>query len=335
MTKKTNIERETEERAFEAAVREQVQTRISELDQMVKDIQDKFNAARVQADKQLNGLIAQALGGIEQKEAKLNQLLNGLVSVKSLKIEQKDPSEGENKEVIVHERFDTVLNILKSQKRSYKNVMLVGPAGSGKTHMVSMVAEALGLKYYPMSVGLQTTKSDLMGFISATGNYITTPVREAFEKGGVLLLDEFDAGHAGVITILNTLLSNEVVSFPDGQVRKHKSFIAMTACNTYGRGGNEDYIGRNKLDAATLDRFVTVNMGYDENLEAALVNNDEVMARIKSLRRKAVDMAINVVISPRASMNAADLLNAGFTMEDALEMTVFKGMSADIRSKLD
>ena len=71
------------------------------------------------------------------------------------------------KKKLVHKAFNTITKILKSQKRKEKNIMLVGSAGGGKTHLVSMVADALKLNFYPMSVGLQTTKSDLLGFVNA------------------------------------------------------------------------------------------------------------------------------------------------------------------------
>ena len=47
------------------------------------------------------------------------------------------------------------------------------------------VAKALGLAFYFISVGLQTSKSDLVGYMSATGAYVTTHLRQAYEFGGV------------------------------------------------------------------------------------------------------------------------------------------------------
>lgn len=158
----------------------------------------------------------------------------------------------------VHKDFYKVLKVLESTKRIQKNIMLVGPTGSGKTVLCDNIAEALKLKFYPMSVGLQTTKSDLLGYMNANGIYVSTPIREAFENGGVLLLDEFDSTNANTVTILNSMLANSICSFPDKIVSKNDNFICMIACNTYGRGGSIEYIGRNRLDTATLDRFVTI-----------------------------------------------------------------------------
>lgn len=238
------------------------------------------------------------------------------------------------KKKLVHKAFTTITKILKSQKRKEKNIMLVGSAGGGKTHLVSMVAEALKLNFYPMSVGLQTTKSDLLGFVNAQGKYVTSPIREAYENGGVLLLDEFDCAHAGVVTILNSLLANGHCSFPDGIIDKNPNFICICACNTYGRGANVEYVGRNRLDGATLDRFIVVDVDYDAKLEKKLCDNDAWYELIKKVRNNAEKQGIKTIISPRASMDGADLLESGFTVKDVLNMVIFKGQDKDIQTKL-
>lgn len=235
---------------------------------------------------------------------------------------------------MTHSSFDKILKVLSSAKRKEKNIMLVGGAGGGKTHLVKQIAQALKLDFYPMSVGLQTTKSDLLGFINATGTYMPSIIRKAFENGGVLLLDEFDAAHAGVVTILNSLLANGHASFPDKVVDKNKDFICIVACNTFGTGANMEYVGRNRLDGATLDRFITIDIDYDEELEKGLTKNDNWFSIIQKIRENAKKQGIKQIISPRASMDGADLLDIGFSIQDALKMVVFKGCSEEVSKKL-
>lgn len=279
-------------------------------------IQTSFEARLDGLKTQLNSRISDLTAAIEEKPLVIN-----FGTVES------------PKKQAIHSAFPKILNIIKSQKRNPKNIMLVGEAGSGKTHLCSMIAESLGLKFYPMSVGLQTTKSDLLGFVNAQGNYVTSPIREAFEKGGVLLLDEFDSAHAGVVTIINSLLANGHCSFPDKIVTKNDRFICLVACNTYGHGANIDYIGRNRLDGATLDRFVVVNVGYDVKLEKILTGNEQWHKIIEKIRSNIKKQGIKMIVSPRASMNGADLLDAGFKIEEVLDMVIFKGASEDTRLK--
>ena len=306
------------ESLFASSVMEEATAKIKEsiskkLNELETDLESKITKISNKADKR-----------IEQLESKVQNIPS---SINLGSIEKP-------KEMLVHMAFDTIIKVLQSSKRINKNIMLVGPAGSSKTTTCAQVAEVLNLQFYPMSVGLQTTKSDLMGFLNVKGEYVTTPVREAFEKGGVLLLDEFDASHAGVVTILNSLLANEICSFPDKTVEKHKDFICIVACNTYGKGGSIDYIGRNRLDGATLDRFITILVDYDTNLESQLVKNPTWLKVINKMRDNIVKNGLKMIVSPRASMQGADLLDAGFKVEEVLEMVIYKGISNDVKTKL-
>lgn len=274
---------------------------------------------------QKNGVDEAAVGAIVDK--KLAESRKKQVKV----IEVKQPDNLPNKVVgVCHyltEQIAQVCNVGVHQ-------MLVGPAGGGKTTCCEKVAEILNLKFYPMSVGPQTTKSDLLGFIDAAGNYHTTPLREAFENGGLLLLDEVDAANAGVLTIINALLANGYCSFPDGVKARNENFRCICACNTYGRGADRQYVGRNQLDAATLDRFAVVDFDYDDNLERMIAGNDAWVDKVQQYRKRAFDLKMRVVISPRASIFGAKLLASGMKEKLVEELVVWKGVSAEIRSKL-
>lgn len=235
-----------------------------------------------------------------------------------MKIELKD---GKTKSLgAVHRETEWLIKLLQRPRHA----LLTGPAGSGKTTCAEKVAEALGLSFHPMSVGPETMKSDLLGFIDANGNYHTTQVREAFERGGLLLLDEIDAGNGASMTILNSLLSNGYCSFPDGVVQRHPDFRCIAAANTFGRGADRLYVGRNQLDAATLDRFVVRAFDYDEELERRLAGNDEWVNRVQEVRAMASDLKLRVVVSPRASIIGAGMLEDGFSQEDVEESCIFK-----------
>lgn len=298
-------------------------------------LEDTLNGIRKESDKKIEDLMTSFEAKIDGTKVELQNAIKECYEViGAVPTIINTGTIDKPKKQLCHSQFKTITKILQSAKRKEKNIMIVGGAGSGKTHLVSMIADAMKLKFYPMSVGLQTTKSDLLGFIDAHGNYHTTPIREAFEKGGVLLLDEFDASHAGVATILNSLLANGHCSFPDGIITKHKNFICICACNTYGHGGTTDYVGRNRLDGATLDRFITVNVDYDKKLEKSLTQNDEWYNIISQIRTNIEKTGTKLIVSPRASMDGADLLDIGFSVKDVLDMVVFKGASKDIRTKL-
>lgn len=130
------------------------------------------------------------------------------------------------------------------------------------------------------------------------------------------------------------MLANGICSFPDKIVSKNDNFICMVACNTYGRGGSIEYIGRNRLDTATLDRFITMHIDYDEELEDKLTNNTNWLNIVRKIRENINLHGIKMAVSPRASMQGADLLESGFSMNEVLDMCVFKGVTEDVKTKL-
>ena len=232
---------------------------------------------------------------------------------------------------LIHYCFEEVL-MFASQRI---DVMLVGAAGSGKTTTCHKVADALGLTFYAQSVGGQTTTSNLIGYMDAMGKYAETMLYTAYKMGGVYLLDEIDAGNANVLTALNALMANGSYRFPNGEmVVRHADFIVIAAGNTMGRGANRQYVGRNQLDAATLDRFCVVEHDYDEDLERQLCGNDEWVMNVQRYRHAAELLGERVIISPRASMKGALMLKAGMKWKRVEETVIWKGIDETIKSKI-
>lgn len=229
-----------------------------------------------------------------------------------------------------HEKLPLVLRTLSARLPLF----LVGEAGSGKTHLVEQVAEVLGLNFYCISVCAQTTASSLLGYMNATGEYVRSLFREAYENGGVFLLDEVDNGNPNVLSVLNASISNHVCSFPDKMVKKHPDFVLCASGNTYGHGANRKYVGRLEIDGATLDRFVFIEIGYDEKLENKICGSKEYAKLVQTIRHKAEELKLRNIISPRASINGVKLLSAGMDLDDVLNATIFRDMSEDTIKKL-
>ena len=106
----------------------------------------------------------------------------------------------------------------------------------------------------------------------------------------------------------------------------------MTASgNTYGTGANIKYIGRNPLDAATLDRFVVVYTDYDTELEDRLCSNKDWLSWVHKVRANADKLGMKVIVGTRAVLYGERLLNAGISREVVEQMVIFKGLPlADI-----
>jgi len=263
---------------------------------------------------------------------------------------------------VQHTHFDALLRIVACRLCAW----LVGPAGSGKTSAARAVADALTLPYYAASVGPQTSQSQLLGYYDANGAYVTTQLRQAYEHGGVFLLDEVDAGSAAVLVVINALLANGEAAFPDRVVERHPDFVLLAGANTIGQGADRQYVGRQQADAATLDRFVALPWDYDPQIEAAAcgvpfdvfsdapkpkgrkflstADRENVEERCAEYCRKVVSIrnaveglgkGVRFLCGPRASIHGCKLIRAGFSVKDTLDCCVWKGCDEDTRKKIE
>lgn len=209
---------------------------------------------------------------------------------------------------------------------------LVGPAGSGKTTLAEQAALVLDIPFHFAS--RVTSEYKLLGFTDANGKAVRTSFREAFEHGGVFLFDEVDASDADAVTSFNAALSNGYCDFPDGTVQAHENFYAIAAGNTYGRGADRQYVGRNQLDAATLDRFAIFDVDYDEALEVELCGNRAWARRVQAIRAAVLGQQVRHIVSPRASISGAKLLATGMDVDAVEEAVVWKGMAQAERQRV-
>lgn len=230
---------------------------------------------------------------------------------------------------VAHKNFPTLLKMVSARDSSGNrlNIWLPGPAGSGKTYAAEQAAKALGLSFY--FSGALDSQYALLGFVDAKGATVRTLFREAYEHGGVMLLDETDASDpAAVVCALQAALANGVCAFPDAIVRRHPDCCIIASANTWGTGATAEYVGRMKQDAAFLSRFVTLPWEYDETLERALCPDNPAWAdRVQFVRRRARESGIRVVISPRATVNGAALLASGLPIEIVETATLRQGMT--------
>ena len=208
------------------------------------------------------------------------------------------------------------------------NLYMVGPTGSGKTRGAFEASKALDLPFYALSVGPMTTQSQIMGSYNGHGEYVSSMFRKAYEAGGVFLFDEIDAANATVLTCMNQGTSADECAFPDAMVKKHKDFVCLAAANTYGRGADRIFVGRNQLDGATLDRFPILEWNYDEGLELEISGDADWTKHVQQLRASAEKMKVRHIISPRASIVGAQMLAAGMKKSFVEESVIWKGLDS-------
>jgi len=235
-----------------------------------------------------------------------------------------------------HPKLAVLLRALSvRQANGYSvNVFLVGSTSSGKTHGAGQAAKALGRTFG--AHGAMMMSHELMGFIDAPGKYHRTPFRDAFEHGGVVLLDEVDSWDASVTLSLNAALANGYASFPDGMIARHPDCIIIGGANTHGTGATAEYVGRNRLDQAFISRFpVRIEWNPDPALEVAISGNPEFARRVQAARERARSAGLKHLIDARQMQAGAALIAAGFTSDEAADLTYLAGLSKEQRRMIE
>lgn len=270
-----------------------------------------------------------------------NRLIELIKEHATIKHEVVIQDAGETKKIEgAHKDLAALVQVLQAGLHCY----LVGPAGSGKTTLAEQAASALERPFYKQ--GSIMAKYELVGFTDAGGTYHRTAFRDAFEYGGVMLLDEIDNNTPDALVAMNDALANGSFTFPDSTqpCKRHPDFICIAAANTIGRGATRQYIGRMPLDAATLDRFFQLEIGYDTSLEsnighaefAAHGGTDKAVIaswikEVQALRGKLEERKIPVVVSPRATIAGARMLARGVDKQVIVDGILCKHLSADQR----
>lgn len=225
-----------------------------------------------------------------------------------------------------------------------QNIMLVGPAGSGKTYLAAQLAESLQLDFSSISCSSGMSESVITGWLlpvdGGAFEYHESDFIRIYENGGVFLFDEMDAADPSILLIINQALANGKITVPqrkgNTEVKRHKDFICVGACNTFGRGSNLMYSGRERLDESTLDRFRLglMEMDYDKLLEEKVVDKS-VRDWAWQVRARIEESGLRRVMSTRFMIDATKLLqNTDSTMKDVKEI-FFVGWKEDERRKVD
>lgn len=222
-----------------------------------------------------------------------------------------------------HEKFETLLSLVQLDEP----VMLIGPAGSGKNVAISQVAQCLGQHMYYTNNASNEFK--LTGFIDAGGTYRDTEFYKAFKNGGVFFLDEIDNSDPSALIVINSALANGYMAFPHETIDRHPDFRVVAAANTWGRGSDMQYVGRNALDGATLDRFDQVFFDYDRNLEQALYPNDEVLEFMWSFRDAVAQSRVSHIVSTRGIGKVYKKEINHIPIDTTIQTDIVKGLRQD------
>ena len=224
-----------------------------------------------------------------------------------------------------------------------KNIMMTGPSGCGKTDATFKAAEALGREVMYFNLGAtQDPRSTLIGnthYSKDSGTYFSESsfVSAIQKENAVILLDELSRAHPEAWNILMTVLDpiqrylhlDEKDDSPTIKVADGVSFIATANIGM-------EYTATRVIDRAILDRFALIEMeplseeneftllkGKFPSIDDKVLNN---LCSIVSSIRKEINSdtpRLSTMVSTRNTIEIAELLDDGFSLEDASQLLIY------------
>ena len=169
-----------------------------------------------------------------------------------------------------HDQLPNMLDRLQ-----HGQVWIVGPTGSGKTYAAKQAAAVLDQPSNLVSCGEELMLQQLVGARDAHGVFHTGPLLDAYENGGVIILDEFDKCDPGVSGACNAFLNRDpeiaVTDRAEQPIAKmHPDFRVVIATNTFGNGSDGQYlVQQQSLDLVARFEHPGLQMfvGYSEAVE--------------------------------------------------------------------
>lgn len=291
--------------------------------EVIKQEIEKFNISQ-----QVQGEMSQVFQKVEREiNERITESVEECLSQQSFPkiniIKLSDTEIGRTDVQFFHEKFEEILSLVQLDEP----VMLIGPAGSGKNHSISQIAQALGLHMYYTNNASNEFK--LTGFIDAGGHYRGTEFYKAFKNGGIFFLDEIDNSDPSALIVINSALANGYMAFPHETIDRHPDFRMVAAANTWGKGSDLQYVGRMALDGASLDRFDNVFFDYDRKLERGLYPSEQVLKFMWSFRDAVESTKIPHIVSTRGIGKVYKKEINGIPIETILRVNVIRNLNQD------
>ncbi len=192
----------------------------------------------------------------------------------------------------------------------FKQCALIGPSGTGKTHIVYLVAELCGLPMWEINCGLQTSAYDLFGRYIGLGkeNWIDGQIVMWCRQGGLLYLDEANMMKQDIATRLNPVLDTRghlVLTEKDNEiVQRHPHGYLAIAMNPF----SAEFVGTKPLNAA-LRRRMSVWINFDYLSIGDKISSDEVdlIAKRSSVDLRVAEKIVKVGSELRRQYKNGDL----------------------------
>lgn len=210
----------------------------------------------------------------------------------------------------VHRQLHGVsdFDLLDAAQNNDWNILFQGPKGSGKSKTCRAYAAARELPYFRINLDGMATAEDLIGqWVRSGGEWAWEDgiVTMAMRHGGVLVVDEINAGSRDVLFVLNSVLDDDrqlLLRNKDNEVvNAHSEFLVVANMNP-------NYAGTRPLNQALEDRFdVNITVDYDRSIEGRIIDDGNLREFARNVRRLHEEGDIARPISTRALLQFEEL----------------------------
>jgi MoxR-like ATPase len=218
----------------------------------------------------------------------------------------------------------------------YKNTLLIGPTGTGKTEIVQILSKKMRRELGIIDMGgMQDPVAGLIGVhrLNDQGfsEFDFADLPRLIQNPSNILLDELSRAPASANNILFPMTDARrylpaaiATSKVARQIPVHEEVCFIATANLGG-----EYTGTNQIDRALLDRFIPIELDYIPREQELLMlqtrtgvteqQASPIVVAAETIRNMYKEQDLSTAVSTRHTLDAAELVKDGFKGLFALE----------------
>lgn len=227
-------------------------------------------------------------------------------------------------------------SLLARNVQKHINTMILGPAGTGKTSVIKVLCDKLGLKLHVFDMGsMMDPISSLLGvhrLEDGSSIFDYAKFTQVIQEPCVILLDELSRAPQSAMNILFPCLDDRrslSIEIACGKgIREIKIHPEVTFIATANVGA--EYSGTNSMDRALVNRFFTLELGFIPAKEESAVlskrtgitkaESDMIVKVAGNIRNLASKQEVSSSPSIRETLMVAELVADGWSLGQAMQM---------------